>query len=283
MGVKGCGRKLSKTTLNIFNVLIILIGAGVIAVSGWSLGNGGALPGGWGDSGVVSSSLILPQSLLWAALALGILAILVSGLGFCAANGKKKHCCSLTIFTVLVMLIGVAILIIGVWIYLAGSWGKSLTTCGQALQNPAGTLSECEPPVFYSESYTQTISQTYTECQFETNASFCLGDSEQAQICRGIYTQIVNPDAADCASISYESFFISTTDYIAPWSFTAGIVLIALGGVIFFMSIPAICLCCAPSKASREKEEVQEEAAARRAAAAGQAGGQPVQGNTRYV
>lgn len=274
--------------MNIFNVIILLVGAGVIAATAWALSNGGALPGGWGSDGVINSNIIVPQSLLWAALALGILAVLVTILGFFAANGKKKHCCSLSIFTVLVMLIGLAILIIGVWIYLVGTWGKSLQDCPEAL-NYAGDTStsfgNCYPPSWYTEAYVQSFWATYEQCQFGTNATYCLGESQDEQICRGIYTTIVEPGADTCASISFGAFLSESIDYIAPWSFTAGIVLIVLGGVIFLMSIPAICLCCAPSKQRRENEEVQEEAMARRAAAAGgvQQAGTPVTGNTRYV
>merc|ERR550514_935279 len=281
--VKGCGRKFSKVTMNIFNIILLLVGLGVIAVTGWSLGNGGSIPGGWGENGIISSSVILPQALLWAALGLGILAVLVTILGFCAANGKKKHCFSLTIFSILVILIGLAILIIGVWIYLVGSWGQSLSTCPAALTVPTGDLNTCAPPVVYSEPYVQTFLQTFQSCQFDSNPNYCMGTSQEAQICRGIYTEIVDPNAADCATIPFSTFLTKSSDYISPWSFTAGIVLIVLGGVIFFMSLPAFCLCCAPSKRAREQDEIQEEATARRAAAAQQQSAAPVTGNTRYV
>lgn len=286
--VKGCGRKFSKVLMNIFNILILLIGAGIIAVTAWALANGGNIPGGWGDSGPISSGVIVPQSLLWAALALGILAVLVPILGFCAANGKKKHCFSLSIFTILVMLIGLAILAIGVAIYLFGTWGYSLKDCNAATSAPNGDVSSCYPPAWYSQGVIEAFSQTYTECNFDGSSQpgFCAGSDQQAQICLGIYTTILEPGATQCpaSGISYDQYFNSMVDYIAPWSFTAGIVCIVLGGAIFLMSIPAICLCCAPSKQSREKEEVREEAMAQRAAAAGaQAGGEPVTGNTRYV
>lgn len=282
--VKGCGRKCSKVTMNIFNVIILLLGLAIIAVSGWALGNNGALPGGWSDSGIVDSGYVIPESLIWAVLALGILAVLVPILGFCAACGKKKHCFSLTIFAVLVMLIGLAILIIGVFIYLFGTWGRSLTTCAEATQNPAGNLDLCSPPTFYSQGFTQSLLSVYNECEFGEAAPACTGNSESAQLCLGIYTAIIEPGSSSCSQTSYDDFFTKTVDYVSPWSFTVGVVVIALGGVIFLMSIPAICLCCAPSKSTREKEEVQEEAQARRAAAAGQQqSGSPVQGNTRYV
>merc|ERR1712176_1582968 len=171
--VKGCGRKFSKVTMNIFNIILLLVGLAVIAVTGWSLGNGGSVPGGWGENGIISSAVVLPQALLWAALGLGILAVLVTVLGFCAANGKKKHCFSLTIFSILV---------IGVWVYLVGSWGQELASCPQAQQVPTGNLNECPPPLVYSESYVQTFLQTFQSCKFDSDPNFCMGSSQEAQI-----------------------------------------------------------------------------------------------------
>ena len=124
--------------MNIFSVLILLIGAGVITVTAWALANNGSLPTIDGSS-IVTSSAVVPVALLWAGVALGIVLVLCSVLGFCAGNGKRKHCFSLTVFIIIVILAGLAVLVVGVFIYLASSYGTQLETCSAALTNPAGS------------------------------------------------------------------------------------------------------------------------------------------------
>lgn len=282
--VKGCGRKTSKVAMNIFSVVILLIGAAVIAVTAWALANNGALPTVDGSS-IVNSTAIIPIALLWAGLALGIVLVLCSVLGFFAGNGKRKHCFSLTVFIIIVILAGLAVLVIGIFIYLASSFGTQLETCPAALTSPAGDLDTCSGvPTIYSVPFTAAFIETYNGCGFDNNA-FCTDSSAAAEACLAYYNSIFPGQA--CDSVTYAEFFVAGVQYMTPWAFVAGIVIICCGGVVTFMTVPAFCLCCTKSKEEREVEEVVDERVLRQqqkeAAAVQQAGGTPVTGASRYV
>ena len=103
-----------------------------------------------------------------------------------------------------------------------------------------GNLDTCDGvPTFYSIPFTQAFIETYDNCGFD-NAGFCTGTSAGQEACLAYFNSIFPGET--CGSRTYAEFFVAGVQYMTPWAFIAGVVIICCGGAVVFMTVPAFCL-----------------------------------------